>query len=242
MEYIQVSQNLLVPYGENKLIYEDEKVKPFIIAVPSVMWRHPDPKVFVVPHGQYNRVYHIEIANWEIQYRHGVDNVIIQYLDRKSEDWYSFELLTMANSTGYHLGREMQENLAGIQFRFSDTEKTSAYHIELVSSQMHWWNSGALSVRFRAISELMTPREEQFYNNTLRYGLRQEPYKIMYRGTILKRKYMAFVSGFWALLLDDNLEFDSIAYLRGTDEDTLYVDKFAYTADSYIAKVVTMIK
>lgn len=81
-------------------------------------------------------------------------------------------------------------------------------------------------------------------NNTLvfSYGLAYKQYKIEYLGRELDGSCYAFVFGTWAILLQDNFAFDTFVLLKGCNSDKLIVDKFIYTNNTYIIKILTLWK
>lgn len=73
------------------------------------------------------------------------------------------------------------------------------------------------------------------------YGMTPTQLKIVYGDKEVGRSY-AWIFGHWAILFDDDLKFDSLAALIGTDSDTLYIDKFFYTTNMYVMKLMLLSK
>lgn len=86
--------------------------------------------------------------------------------------------------------------------------------------------------------------EEMPKNNTLTfsYGLTCKPYNIVYNNRKLEGNCYAFIYGSWAILLQDNLSFDALVLLKGCNSETLTVDRFIYTTNVYLTKIVVLTK
>lgn len=72
------------------------------------------------------------------------------------------------------------------------------------------------------------------------FGIKHTPYSVIYHGRKLEGSCYAFLCGTWAILLDDDLSFDSLVTLRDNAQSSLVVDKFLYTQNSYILKVLML--
>lgn len=73
-------------------------------------------------------------------------------------------------------------------------------------------------------------------------GLSHRQYEIVVNGKPLRGTCYALLLGTWAILLDDDLSFDSIAILRGVSTKSLEIEKFMYTVNPYIVKVMTLMR
>lgn len=79
------------------------------------------------------------------------------------------------------------------------------------------------------------PLEDRFS-----YGLRHEQYGVVYKGRRLNGTSYAFLFGTWAVLLDDDLKYDSLVVLEGADSATLCVNAVIHTVNPYMVKVKTL--
>lgn len=74
------------------------------------------------------------------------------------------------------------------------------------------------------------------------FGLSPNQYQVRYKGRVLNGKSYAMLFGAWGILLDDDLQFDSLVYLSRVSTDLLEVDKFGYSVNKYILKVMMLQK
>lgn len=74
------------------------------------------------------------------------------------------------------------------------------------------------------------------------YGLRHSPYTVIYKGKKLSGSCYALLCGACAIMLDDDLRYDSLALLNGANTVQLSVKRFCHTVNPYITKVMVMMK
>lgn len=72
------------------------------------------------------------------------------------------------------------------------------------------------------------------------YGLSSNKYRIRCRGYNTGRDCYALLCGTWAILLTDDMQFDSLALLRGVDDRSLDVSKFVHTINPIVMKAIAL--
>lgn len=76
----------------------------------------------------------------------------------------------------------------------------------------------------------------------LNYGLVMRPFKIEYLNRELEGSCYVFIYGLWAIILQDSLSFDALVLLKGINKDKIVIDKFIYTSNVYLIKILTLWK
>lgn len=71
------------------------------------------------------------------------------------------------------------------------------------------------------------------------FGISDVPLKVHYRGKHIGESY-AMMCGTCAILLGDDMTFDTLAYLSRASRDTIVIDKFAYTTNTYVLKLMML--
>lgn len=74
------------------------------------------------------------------------------------------------------------------------------------------------------------------------FGIKDLPYHVRYKGKILNGKSYALMLGTYAILLGDDMTFDSLVMLSGAENTILGVEHVAYTVNRYVTKVITLFK
>ena len=97
-------------------------------------------------------------------------------------------------------------------------------------------------VRFAYLPGLWTQQCQDMRKNKLSYGLRNKQYHVTFKGKRLGGTCYAMMLGLWAILLGDDLSFDSVVMLDGATSDELIVNRFIHTSNPYILKVMTLTK
>ena len=78
--------------------------------------------------------------------------------------------------------------------------------------------------------------------NTFSFGVNQEKYIVRYRGKKLNGSCYALLCGPWGILLDDDLQFDSLVILNGCTSAVLEIERVAYTVNPYVTKMVMLVR
>lgn len=73
------------------------------------------------------------------------------------------------------------------------------------------------------------------------FGIISDVSWVVYRGQKLNRKYLIMLCGTYAVLLTDDMKFDSLAVLDQTLHGMIFVDKFLYSVNPYIVKLMTLL-
>lgn len=81
---------------------------------------------------------------------------------------------------------------------------------------------------------------DKYDNAYLLYGIMPTKYSIIYGKHDIKRQNYAMLCGTWAVLLTDDMKFNSLVLLKGATEDSLYIDKFIYSLDPHIVKLMVL--
>lgn len=95
---------------------------------------------------------------------------------------------------------------------------------------------------FCEIPDLGTQSIYRIGHNRLCMGISARKWNLFYHGKKLSHSCYAMLCGTWALLLTDDLKFDALVYLSGAVPGALYIEKIAHTINSYLVKVLTVIK
>lgn len=74
------------------------------------------------------------------------------------------------------------------------------------------------------------------------YGLSDKQMSVSYRGEQLGGESYVLFCGPWGILLDDEFRFDSLALFAGYSEGCVNVDKFMYTVNKYVMKIMMLKK
>lgn len=248
MDYLKVSKGYFIDPVTFEFIPDDGGILPENFIIPFFLWdnfcldmynaglTHPAVYEF-----DLNNL-HFKCMNWfpfpnKIE---GSQECTLVFKDKKSA---SDTTITVAhyphfayNYMSYGYGRDDDETmvLAYVTYIITIADKV----IEL-QEEYKVPRRGCL---FNHVTELMRvptvdKTKEEFY-----YGLKSEPYSIMYRGKWLKNKSYAFLFGMWAVLLTDKMEFDSLAVLDGVVDGALQIRKFVYTVNPHIVKLMTLLR
>lgn len=74
------------------------------------------------------------------------------------------------------------------------------------------------------------------------FGLRRSQYRIVYHGKWIDGTCYAMLCGTYAVLLNDDLSFHSLGLLCGCTTEALNISRFIYTTNTFISKLMTLLK
>lgn len=123
----------------------------------------------------------------------------------------------------------------GVEYRLTIDGKEQNEFLEVQRTQ---WGPP----NFELIQELGFQKYDSFRDWYMSFGMPSTKFKVIYKGHELEGTTYAMLVDSWAVLLDDDLSFDAIAALNGAKSGFLDVEKFFYTTNKYILKVMMLLK
>lgn len=72
-------------------------------------------------------------------------------------------------------------------------------------------------------------------------GLRNRPYRLIYKGKDLNKEMLAYLYGCWAILLNDDYTFNTLVLLHGATDEELDIAKLWCTSDWRMTKTAVML-
>lgn len=119
------------------------------------------------------------------------------------------------------------------------TPETVSYLWE-INGVVHSMSHPVVSSLFRHLNGLSILKLHKTSQNWLSFGLTERKLEIEYKDKYIKRQLHAFIYGPIAILLDDELKFNSLVSLISVSDKCLAVRQFLYTVDTYMVKLVTL--
>lgn len=206
------------------------------IDVPGFMWYFADKDTHILRfEGSddtcvFRKVNVIELNGFSVDfYRFSYKTVTIKLKDREIQ--LGLNVYNPGWSTAYVGPRRLE----GVDYRIKLGDEVKNFHTTL--SEPSW-----VAPNFCRISGLGSCNANNIGMNWFMFGIQQSKYVVKYHGRRLTGTAYALLCGPYAILLDDNFGFDSLALLNGVTPAVLDVDKFVYTVNSYVAKILTLIK
>ena len=125
--------------------------------------------------------------------------------------------------------------MVGVQYRVHDGKREQKFYTKFTVFHEP-------SEVFKWIPDLGHEERNPSHGKQFSFGLSPQEYTFTYRGRQLGGTSLAYMCGPFAVLLDDDLSFDTLVALRGVQYNELIVDKFVYTVNTYIIKVMALWK
>lgn len=247
MRYVQAALGYLIDTRTYEIIAGSNREKPCEVAVPFYLWGFEDQDTHVTTSwgikqtgGGLNKsddimrkVYTVKLNNLTVEFIDGYKNVMVKFCDAKRNNWIELDVAvrpTLVSSQAW--GGNMRE-IMGFHFNVQMPNSEADFSYRLTESA---WRSP----NFRKIPHLAANEIEAIGMNELGFGISPLQYRVMYKLQELDGKTYALLCGPFAILLDDNLRFDSLVALNGVTATTLDVRRIIYSVNTYILKVVSL--
>lgn len=252
MKYIQLCKNGYLDCRDYQFVPEEKRIRAWNVDVPFYLWTFNEPDIHKDVYGVgfnngrmmntcsfWRKLYELELNKLEIKFGRGYIPSTIQFINPKTNEWETLELLATSDTSGFAFGDE-SKMLTGIDFRLEVAGNGPVTtHVQLDEGRMHHNMFGQkedVAVIFNRIVSLGCQEAPKYSNHQFSYGVRSLKYAVMYHKQKLEDLYLALVAGPWAILLNDDFSFNTLCYLRGISANTLFVEKFAYTVSTKILK------
>lgn len=241
MNYLKVAKDYYLNKKTLKFVSNSQVTSTSSIDVPWWEWVSSSPSIqrYVktrnkkgVPreiYRTYNVSYVFELNNLRIKSPGTFQAAELSFYD-KMKDAQTFIEMGMASWIESNIGGR---NLDSIKYRIRINENYINYESAMLERPL-LSKSGVAP-----ILGLDFPDYRYAPYNNYSFGILPKQIEIKYRGKVIG-KSLAFLFGHWVVLLGDDLTFDSLAALSGTYENGIYVDKFFYTVNPYVVKVIVM--
>lgn len=235
--YMKVSHRHYFDYETNKLVWVSDLKQPFVVDVPELLWTwqvgYSDgnkPKdVVQVKHGTHRRVDYFKLNQLKVQLLDSYRQAAIGFFNVKADCWMQIGI-SVSHRENF-VGQLYK--LFGFNCSWSVGQQVSSYSTKF---KLPPWTEP----NFRSISDLAIDHSIEVDANRFCFGVRGISYRVRYNGRELNGDCYALVCGPWAILLDDEFRFDTLAMLNGATSVILDVDRFLYTVNPYITKVITL--
>lgn len=127
--------------------------------------------------------------------------------------------------------------LRNVQYElFLDMKKISEHTTRFFTTQI------VILPRFKAYTELAELKAKaRSVQDRFSFGITSRQCGVVYKGQNLNRKFLVMLCGTYAVLLTEDMKFDSLAVLDQTLQNMIFVDKFLYSVNTYIVKLMTLL-
>lgn len=244
MKYQQVSTTHLVQPETFKLISEvpAPSSEPSVIAVPFFFSKFsPDD---TVRWGQYKvkckteLVFQLSLNQLFVSWENGRDyhKGHLDFKDERTGHQVFMTLDVTTNTAVSYSQVGTDEVFYGVDYRLQSTAFENKVY------RQEYRGQDQTDIQFIKVPDLGTRGVYRIGKNEFSMGISANQWKVRYRGKLLHGTCYALLCGTWAILLSDDLKFDSLVYLNGVQDGTLLVEEIPYTANPYIIKVLTLSK
>lgn len=247
--YVQLSSQHYKDKDTGKIIVDSKRGHPFETEIPHYFWKDSIKEHIVtgleLKNGQLQNEYssnklchdftlngiRIAFRDTDLEKRSWISNTDIVFYDNRKKERHSVQIVTDPELT-LTQGRSKYLKLCSTSTQIT-FDGAKGYFVSRFDSSD---NLKQLGIGYLAQTRIGKDSDYQVYN----YGLRLAPYNISYRGRDLEGSCYAYIYGNWALLLQDNLSFDALVLLKGWNHEKLVIDKFIYTSNVYLIKVLSL--
>lgn len=243
--YLQVGTNWMIDKKTLKLVPFSRLSKlhtPYLLEVPFFMWEYPDFNdrfpitgfdniggAFQNRHSTVRYTTDLELNRLKISFPGGQSQqAYISFFDKHENKDFQFELVSSDKRGVIWTKKGSQQNqVTGVDYTLTTVSGKS------VKYSTDFGLLDCIGPHFRPITGLAK-------DNRYSYGLTPNQFKVRYMDEELNGTSLAIVFGHWAILLEDDLTFDTLVLLKGAKSDELNVERFVYTTNVYILKIMLL--
>lgn len=245
-KYLQANRAYLLDYDTFKFVPKYDCIKPYDISVPFYIWDYWEKDVKRVRTGfarvngkirntisKCSRVFHVKLNDLTIHFAEGYKAACIKFTDAKTGRPSSIAI-TAKPRVLTHSDLISFTHMVGVDYKFSvDCGPDKIVYSKLGSCI---WSSP----NFRQVEYLGYDMNEAIGSERFSYGIRQTPYEVRHNMEKFYPAKYVMLCGTWAILLDDDLRFETLVALNGVTSTMLDVSSFLYTTNRRIAKMMIL--
>lgn len=232
MSYLLTSKDQVLDLNTWQFMPKSAMKRPFELKVPIYFWKFRELETHKDFFGKdiYRMVTNLYLRDTSVQVNADNCHVIINTEDGQKD----FLICPQHKHTEARYGMPFYV-LQRVDYTVIHNNSHTKYTTKVSDQPL---DAPAFTTEIRGLARYnIWPRYD---NAWLVYGIKPTKYSIMYGKRDLKRQNYAMLCGTWAVLLTDDMMFDSLALLQGVTEDKLYIDKFIYSRNSYIVKMMVL--
>lgn len=239
MRYQQASKTHLIHPETFELV--ETLPEPHELAVPFYLHEIFRPSGVVDWHGvscQEELVFKLSLNELEVEFENGqmYKKAYFDFRDEKIGHRMFMRLKVDTDTVVSYSGGDSNELFYGADYTLNIAGyDAKRYRHEFDSDE--WTKQN-----FYEVPDLGSKGVYRIGKNRFCMGISSRKWNLFYHGKKLSPTCYALLCGTWAILLTDDLKFDSLVYLGGVVPGVLYIEKIAYTVNSYLVKAMTVIK
>lgn len=229
--YVQANEKYIVDYDTKKLIPKSKAVKPFEVQVPFYLWSYKESVEhrvpFTRPISSFTKSNYVNLGMLSINFRQYGSRLQcdIKFPDERVGAWKTL-ILAVEQRLVANEGPTSTFNCNRVDYQLHSDEGVVSCHTKFGSS-------------FHKIDNLGKKDLYPIVNNEFGFGIPEKQVTVEYQGKRLNGRSMVFICGSWGILLSDDLKLDSLVTFTGMVNGQVGVDKFLYTINPYIVKVMS---
>lgn len=239
MRYLQADRKYMIHPETFEFLYLADESSYFELDVPFYLWNMEGPfsrskrvgltNDGVPVYGWFRKVYKFQLNQLEIEFIGNQEYATIKFADRVREEDSRIELCAapvtyLANTAGGKFYNDLRKRITGGYYRY--IINGVGYILRRSFGELR--DNG--QPRFQGVRRLSGGVVTDTVLNRLYFGISPEKFTILYKGNKVGRS-LALLCGVWAILLTDDLRFDSLVALNEVRQTTLSVQDFLYTVN-----------
>lgn len=232
----------------HKLLTKSERVNPNNTYIPSFLWQSDiNPKLvtgFTMKNGKLINTFSnnietnvIELYGIRITF-HSEFDANISFYDNRKRRRHNISIKSTPNFVARTINRNRTDKLlvyVDFEMTFDNVSNVFRSYLDSLTTRVLFRPIGYLGQR---CVESTTKNNMLFFS----YGMLNNDFKVEYLGRELEGSCYVFMFGLWAIILQDNLSFDALVLIKGCDRNKIIIDRFIFTSNVYLIKVISLWK
>lgn len=235
--YLQCAEHWMIDHETHQFVMRKDAVPPAKIDVPFFLWPEGYERTTEIERDDGTKLEYVSVLKLNkcaIWFNNWYQSAVMSLKDSWRGGDHVIEISALPRLTNYvNSFNTLSTGIAGIDYmlKIDGEEHYHDFEFQRITSMIR---------EFECIPNVVRQRNESRIKTNFKYGIVPEQFRVSYKDRWLNGKSYALLCGPWAVLLNDSLEFDSLAFLKGARPYVLDVDRFGFTVNPYILKMMFM--
>lgn len=239
MNYLMLCEDMYYNQETGEVVSFSALPRPVRVSIPFWLWSFRESLGRGVDNGghitgedfELFSVTCMRLNNCQITATKRFGSIMVEFFDKKQNKNVHLKVAIERDNLGI-LRDKLHRTAAMRHFVWVDGEYRSSRNYRLK------FDTGSKAAKcMTGLSECFTREARTEAMDVFSYGFCKQKFSVVYNGRCLEKEYHAFLCGTWAVLLNDDLSFNSVVVVNDVRPYSLVVENILYTVDPYLVRM-----
>lgn len=237
MSYLMASKTHMLDTKTWKFVKASSIAMPDSVAIPRYLL---NSKLEMIPYvsscAHYTNAVNLNnlsVTFTETSWSDDTWRASIRFLDTVRKCVSSAEIAMTPRVSDARWGRHY---LRGFNYMWRDIDGTS----EVMNYSVKYMTYDEPSLKL--VTSMGKRKTTISVEDSLNFGIRHIPFKLVYKDKILSGKYHVMLCGGFAIILEEDMSFQGVVLINAIDREKIEIERFLYVTSSYLVKIKILMK